>query len=226
MKPERGDQGQGPDDASRRSRWRRWRRAAGAGTRALLDQLAEGDPDDLIRLGDLMTGLGRRAFGVLLFLAIPPSFIPGVAGVISTPIVLLVGLQLMGGMRRPWLPRWLAARGPHRSVLIKFDRWFSPVLARLEKVVKPRLPGLLDHRLAAAFSGLLLVLLGLLLALPIPLTNGIFGGLLLLFALALLERDGALIVVAWIAGAVSVAIFGVLSGSLAAMAARWVDVLI
>jgi hypothetical protein len=214
------------DDASRRSRWRRWRRAAGAGTRALLDQLADGDPEDLIRLGDLMTGLGRRAFGVLLFLAIPPSLIPGVAGVISTPIVLLVGLQLMVGMRRPWLPRWLAMRGPHRSVLIKFDRWFSPVLARLEKVVKPRMTVLLDHRLAAIVSGVLLVLLGLLLALPIPLTNGIFGGLLLLFALALLERDGALMAVAWITGAIAVAVFGVLSGNLAAMAARWVDVLI
>lgn len=225
MTRERGA-GSDADDASRRSRWRRWRRAAGAGTRALLDQLAEGDPDDLIRLGDLMTGLGRRAFGVLLFLAIPPSLIPGVAGVISTPIVLLVGLQLMAGMRRPWLPRWLAARGPHRSVLIRFDRWFSPLLAKLEKVVKPRMTVLLDHRLAAIVSGVLLVLLGLLLALPIPLTNGMFGGLLLLFALALLERDGAMMAVAWIAGAISVAVFGVLSGNLAAMAARWVDVLI
>ena len=222
-----GDQGQArPDEASKRSRWRRWRRAAGAGTRALIDQLAEGDPDDLIRLGDLMTGLGRRAFGVLLLLAIPPSFLPGVAGVISTPIVLLVGLQLMGGMRRPWLPKWLAARGPHRSVLIKFDKWFSPLLAKLEKAVKPRMTLLLDHRLAAIVSGLLLVLLGLLLALPIPLTNGIFGGLLLLFALALLERDGVLMAVAWVTGAVAVAVFGILSGNLAAMAARWIDVLI
>ena len=225
MTPEHGADRQA-DEASSRSRWRRWRRAAGAGTRALLDQLADGDPDDLIRLGDLMTGLGRRAFGVLLFLAIPPSLIPGVAGVISTPIVLLVGLQLMGGLRRPWLPRWLAVRGPHRSVLIRFDRWFSPVLAKLEKVVKPRMTVLLDHRAASIVTGLLLVLLGLLLALPIPLTNGLFGGLLLLFALALLERDGAMMLVAWITGAIAVAVFGVLSGNLAAMAARWVDVLI
>ena len=59
---------------------------------------------------------------------------------------------------------------------------------------------LLDHRIAGMFTGLLLVLLGLLLALPIPFTNYLFGGLLLLFALALLERDGALMIVAWIAG--------------------------
>lgn len=226
MTPEPREPAEPTDPGSRRRRWRSWRRAAERGTRALLDQLAEGDPDDQLRLGDLLTGLGRRAFGVLLFLAIPPSFIPGVAGVISSPIVVLVGVQLMGGLRRPWLPKWLAARGPHRSVLIKFDRWFAPWLARLEKAIKPRMTALLDRRMASILSGAILVLLGLLLALPIPLTNGIFGALLLLFALALLERDGALMIVAWVAGAISIAVFGVLSGNLAAMAARWIDLLV
>ncbi|HEX2082489.1 MAG TPA: exopolysaccharide biosynthesis protein, partial [Xanthomonadaceae bacterium] len=45
------------------------------------------------------------------------------------------------------------------------------------------------------------------------------------FALALLERDGALMLAAWITGAISVGVFGVLSGNLAAMAARWLDLL-
>src|SRR5690606_40371405 len=63
-------------------------------------------------------------------------------------------------------------------------------------------------------------------SLPIPFTNFVFGGLLLLFAFALLERDGRLMAIAWIAGAAAVAVFGVLSGQLAAMAARWVDLLI
>lgn len=192
------------------------------GTRALLDRLADGDPDELIRLGDLLAGFGRRAFGVLLFLAIPPAFLPGVASVVSSPIILLVGAQLAVGRRRPWLPGVLARRGPHRSVLVKFDRWFSPWLARLEKLVRPRLTGLLDHRLAAVVTGVVLVLLGLLLALPIPLTNGLFGLLLLLFALALLERDGVLMLVAWAAGIASIAVFGVLSGSLASTAAGWI----
>ena len=214
-----------PGPGSPRMRWRRMRRAADAGTRTLLEQLAQGDPREVVQAGDLMTGLGRRAFGVLLLLAIPPSFIPGVAGIISSPIILLVGLQLIAGMRRPWLPRFLASRGPHRSVLVRFNHWFSSWLARLEKLVRPRLAWVLDHRLASAVSGVLLILLGLLLGLPIPLTNGLFGGLLLLFALALLERDGALMLVAWAAGAASIAVFGVLSGNLALMAARWLDLL-
>jgi hypothetical protein len=95
----------------------------------------------------------------------------------------------------------------------------------LERVVKPRGAVLLDHRVANAFTGLNLVLLGLLLSLPIPFTNVLFALLLLLFALALLERDGRLLAVAWGAGASAIAVFGVLSGSLAAMATRWVDLL-
>ena len=128
-----------------------------------------------------------------------------------------------GRHARPWLPKFLADRGPHRHALARFDRRISPLLAWLEKLVRPRLPSMLDHRVASMFTGLLLVLLGLLLSLPIPLTNFLFGGLLLLFALALLERDGALMLVGWVAGAIAIAVFGVLSGNLATMGARWLD---
>jgi hypothetical protein len=135
-------------------------------------------------------------------------------------------VQLAIGMRRPWLPNFLATRGPHRHALARFDRMISPWLARLEHLIRPRLPVLLDHRLAGVVTGLLLVLLGLLLSLPIPLTNYLFGGLLLVFALALLERDGVMMLVAWIAGAIAVTVFGFLSGNLAAQAGRFLDLLL
>ena len=129
-------------------------------------------------------------------------------------------------MRRPWLPGFLASRGPHRHALARFDRMISPWLARLEHLIKPRLPVVLDHRLAALLTGVLLLLLGLLLSLPIPLTNYLFGGLLLVFALSLLERDGVMMLIAWIAGAIAVTVFGFLSGNLAAQAAKFIDVLL
>jgi len=186
------------------------------GVRALLDAFAAGDPDEVLRLGDLLSGLGRQAFGMLLFIATLPAFIPiPIGGAISGPLVILIGAQLLVGLRMPWLPGFIATRGPHRHALARFDQRISPWLARLEKLVRPRLAQLLDHRLSAMFTGLLLVLLGLLLSLPIPLTNYLFGGLLLLFALALLERDGVLMLVAWVAGGIAVTSFGLLSGNLA-----------
>lgn len=203
------------------------RRNREAGTRALLDELVEGEPGELLPLRTLLSGLGRRAFGMLLFAAILPAFIPiPVGGAISGPLVVLVGLQLLVARRRPWLPRFMADRGPHRHALARFQRMISPALLRLERLVRPRMTWVLDHVAAAAFTGLLLVLLGILLALPIPLTNYLFGGLLLLYSLALLERDGALMLVAWVAGIAAIAVFGVLSGSLLTAAAGWIDYLL
>ena len=194
-----------------------------AGTRAILDTLLEGDREQDLRFGDLLSGLGRRAFGMMLFVASLPAFIPvpGVAGAISGPLCMLVGVQLLFGMRKPWLPGFLARRGPKRSSLALFDRMLAPWLSRLERLVKPRQTWVLDHRLAAMFTGLLLVLLGLLLALPIPFTNYLFGGILVVFALALIERDGLLMLICWLGGIATIIVFGVLSGALAAAATKW-----
>jgi hypothetical protein len=194
------------------------------GTRALLDLFAIGDPDEVLKLKDLLSGLGRRAFGMLLFIASLPAFIPiPIGGAISGPLVILIGAQLLIGLRKPWLPAFIGNRGPHRHALVKFDKIIAPWLRRLEHLIKPRLPGVLDHRAATIFTGLLMLLLGLLLSLPIPFTNFLFGGLMLMFALALLERDGALMLVSWAAGAVAIGFFGILSGNLVAMATRWID---
>ena len=192
------------------------------GLRAILDGYAAGDPDEVLSLRELLAGLDRSAFGMLLFVATLPAFIPiPIGGAISGPLVVLIGMQLMWGVRRPWLPSFVARRGPHRRAMVAFDRRISPWLARLERLVRPRLHGMLDRRAASLLTGLLLILLGLLLSLPIPLTNYLFAGLLLLFALALIERDGALMLVAWVAGSIAVTIFGLLSGNLAAMTMRW-----
>ena len=71
--------------------------------------------------------------------------------------------------------------------------------------------------------GMLLFLLGLLLSLPIPFTNYVFGGIILLFALALLERDGVLMLVAWIVGVAALSTTGALSGGLIAAVQPWIE---
>ena len=199
-----------------------------AGTRALLAAFTVGDPDEALRLEDLLAGLGKRVFGMLLVIAAIPAFIPvpGLAGAISGPLTVIVGVQLLLGMRRPWLPRFISRRGPYRHTLIGFERRISPLLARVERRIRPRLSAVLDYRPAAMFTGLLVVLLGILLALPIPFTNYLFGALMMAFALALLERDGALMLVCWAAGLLAIGVFGVASGALAAAAAHWIGMLL
>lgn len=197
-----------------------------SGTRAILDRFAAGDPAQTLRLDELLAGLGRRSFGMLLFVSSLPAFIPiPGGGAVAGPFVLLIGLQLLFGVRRPWLPGFIARRGPRRETLARFDRRLAPWLARLERLVRPRMTMVLDHRVANAFTGLLLLLLGVLISLPLPFTNYLFGAMLLMFAFALLERDGALMLCAWLATGIAVAVSGALSGTLATQAMHWLRAL-
>ncbi|MFZ5635199.1 MAG: exopolysaccharide biosynthesis protein [Pseudomonadota bacterium] len=193
------------------------------GMRAVIDALCDGDPDERLPLREMVADLGRSAFGVLLLVAALLAFLPpGVAGALSGPLVVLVGLHLLALVRKPWLPDFIARRGPQRSTLIRFDRGADRWLRWLEKLVRPRMAIVTDHPITTVFTGLQLALLGILLALPIPLTNYLFAGLLLIYALALLERDGVLMLIAWFAGSTAIYVFGAVSGNLIAMLWAWV----
>ena len=186
------------------------------GIRTLLGMFEQGDPDEQLTLGQLLHGLKQSAFGMFLFVAILPSFIPipGVGGAVSGPLVLLMGLQLLCGLSRPWLPGFIARRGPKRGTMHKFLGRISRPLQRLDRMLKPRLPMLITPLPARMLTGALLILTGVLLSLPIPFTNYLFGFQLLLFALALIERDGALMLFNWIAAVAAVVFFGLGSGQL------------
>lgn len=186
------------------------------GIRTLLAMFQSGDPAQHMRLGQILQDLQQSAFGVFLFVAILPAFIPipGVGGAVSGPLVVLIGLQMLCGLRKPWVPGFIARRGPRRGTMHKFLDRIDGALRRLDRLLKPRLPHLLAPVPAHAFSGLLLVLLGILLSLPIPFTNYLFGFQLLLFALALLERDGVLMLINWIAALAAIVFFGFSSGQL------------
>ena len=176
-----------------------------ASTLALLRALASPseNPDSAagepLRLGDILAQVGERVYGVLLLIATLPAFIPlpfGV-GAIAGPLVALVGLQLALMKARPWLPAGLAERRIERERLQRFLTRIEPVLTWLERTLRPRRGELLDLHPVRAFTGVLLILIGILLALPLPLTNYPFGLLLVLYCVALIEHDGRLLLIAW-----------------------------
>ncbi|AHY59518.1 exopolysaccharide biosynthesis protein [Stenotrophomonas rhizophila] len=186
------------------------------GIRTLLAMFDHGDPEERLLLGKILQDLQQSAFGVFLFVAILPAFIPipGVGGAVSGPLILLIGGQMLFGLRRPWLPKFIANRGPKRGTMHRFLARIDGPLRRLDKLLKPRLPTLLVPLPAHALTGLLLILVAVLLSLPIPFTNYLFGFQLLLFALALLERDGMLMLLNWIGALAAVLFFGFSSGQL------------
>ena len=199
------------------------RAAPSNGIARLLRAFTQGDPQEVLALDRLLYGLGRSAFGMFLFVSVLPGFvpIPGFAGVVSGPLVALIGLQLIVGLRKPWVPAFIGRRGPRRSTMARFCDRISPAMARLEHLVRPRLRALTRSRLANAYTGVLLICLGLLLALPLPMTNFVFAGTLLLFALALMERDGALMLALWTVSTAGLVATGLLSEELARLIHGW-----
>ncbi|MBN6110905.1 exopolysaccharide biosynthesis protein [Xanthomonas bonasiae] len=193
------------------------------GIRTLLDTFLLGDPDEQLRLRLILADLQQSAFGMFLFVAILPAFlpVPGLAGGISGPLVTLIGAQMLIGLRKPWLPRFIGERGPRRRTMQRFVGRIAPWLRRLDKLLKPRLPALVETLPARAFSGLLLVVLGILLSLPIPFTNYAFGAMLLLFSLALLERDGGLMLVSWLGGIAVAVGLGLASDQVVDLGSEW-----
>ncbi len=167
-------------------------------TRLLRDTIAA-HPGDDISLDALLVPLRSRAFGILLLVFAIPNFIPapiGVGGVMGVCVVLL-GLQMLCGLEHPLVPGWLRRKTLHRSRAERFLDRSASITHWLERWCKPRM-GVLERRPWSLLSGLALVILGVLLALPIPFTNYPFGAILLAFSFALIERDGALLLAMWL----------------------------
>lgn len=193
-------------------------RAKPVTTRALVDHLAEGDPDEAMSLAMLLDEFKERSFGLFLLIVLLPTFIPIPVGMgaVSGALASLIGLQFLARLEHPWLPGFVARREIHRHRIISFRNRMGRWLGRLEKLTRPRMPAVVEHPLAHAFTGLLLVVLGVLLVLPLPLTNYPFGLILLAFSFALIERDGLLMLIAWALGVVEIAIVIGFSGQIVA----------
>ena len=191
-------------------------------TRALLDQLAAGDPADELSLEQLLDRFSERSFGLFLLFVMLPTFLPipigmgGVSGVLTS----LIGLQFLARLGHPWLPGFVARREIHRARLIHFRDRMGRVIGWIERLTKPRMQGMIDHPVAHFATGLLLTVLGIALALPLPLTNYPFGLVLLTFAFALIERDGALMLVAWGLGLVEIGVLVGFSSQVLALIAK------
>ncbi|HKE47784.1 MAG TPA: exopolysaccharide biosynthesis protein [Rhodanobacteraceae bacterium] len=171
-----------------------------ARTTELLRSALDTHPGDDITLGDVLDPLGERAFGFLILILALPNFIPvplGVGGPMGV-LVAIIGAQMLFGLEHPWLLGSLRRRGIKRATLERFVRRLTPVLGWLERLCRPRWEALTRHP-GHRVTGLLLVLVGIALALPIPFTNYPFGFLLVIYAVALIERDGIALMIAWLA---------------------------
>jgi hypothetical protein len=155
-----------------------------------LSQLLDDAPAEGVTLKWLIGKLEYRSFGVvLLFLALL-GMLPGVS-VLAGVMLLVPAIEMILAHRRPMFPQRIGSlHFKTRRVAAIIDRTV-PVLHCLERFVRPRWQFPLEVTKRAV--GILVLVLGLTMFIPIPLSNIPPAILIILTAVAYLEKDGVLL---------------------------------
>ncbi|WP_029010183.1 exopolysaccharide biosynthesis protein [Azospirillum halopraeferens] len=202
-----------------RHRGERRRRTAAS---ALLRRIRDGMTGNETTLGDLLVHLGPRAPGFLLLALTIPAVVPTPgfpSGLVFGAALVLVALQMMAGREQVHAPGWLTRRRvPPAFTMAVLDR-AAPLLERIERRTAPRWRRL-TRRAMERPLGLVVLVMGLLITLPIPFGNLLPGLAVLVLALGLVVRDGAAVVAG--IGLSLVAVVG--TAGLAAVSVRMVGV--
>ena len=170
----------------------------------LLTDLANDRSRERISVADLLFALRDRALAALLLIFALPNVVPvppGTSALLGAPLLFLAAQLALG--RRPWLPKLIADRSMPRSHFAALASRAAPWLARAERLLRPRWV-VLCRPPAEYGVGLLCLLLALIVFLPIPLGNMLPALAICLFALGILERDGAWVLAGLVTGVVSV----------------------
>lgn len=179
-----------------------------------LAQIVEETGPERLSFSDLAAQLHARAWGGLLFIFAAINVLPlppGTSSFFAIPL-LIVSAQMIFGRETPWFPARIDRRGVKKQELTALISKIGWVELRVERVFKPRLAGLTGPT-ATRFIGLVCFLLALVAAIPIPLFHMAPAAAILLFGLALIYRDGALVIAAALASVLSILVDLLVIGS-------------
>ncbi|MBA3957133.1 MAG: exopolysaccharide biosynthesis protein [Parachlamydiaceae bacterium] len=162
-------------------------------TKAALGPVSIGD------ILELLSGKGRSL--ILMLLSLPfcqPIQIPG----FSTPfglVIAFLGLRMAFG-KHIWLPKSLLAKEISAKFLLKITDSTLKLVKKARRWIYPRLVWVCRHPIMEILNGLMIVLLGIFLALPLPIpfSNLIAAWSIFLIGFGILEDDGLLVIIGYV----------------------------
>lgn len=171
-----------------------------------LQQIADESGPERISLSELSRQLHSRVWGGLLVILAAINVIPlppGTNTVLAVPLV-LVSAQMALGRASPWFPSRIDRRGITKEELQQLIAKLGPVEARVERIFRPRL-GQFTAPAATRAIGLTCMVLSVIAGLPILMIHNAPAIAIVLFGLALIYRDGVLVILGAIASVLAVA---------------------
>ncbi len=150
--------------------------------------------DREVTLREIIVLMQQRAYAFLLLLIALPFATPVPLPGLSTPfglIMAFLGLRIACG-QKPWLPERLLALKLPATWLPNLFRAVQRPVRFIERFLRPELTMLVDAPVLHRLHGLMIMVCGLLLLLPLPIpfTNMFPATAVVLLACALLEKDG------------------------------------
>jgi hypothetical protein len=162
-----------------------------------------------ITMGEFVEHISYRGFEMALLLFSLPAALPAPAIGYSTPLgplIVLFGAQLIIGRSSLWLPRWIKKK----SIPVKFISFLKkkglPFLRRIEERLG-RGKKLVPQRTLCILIGLFVMIMGLIMTLPIPLTNTIPALAVFILSLGLIANNKLLVLFGFIVGGIYLSIF-------------------
>lgn len=177
-------------------------------TSELIAALPDSFPGETLSLRELVSALRNRVFGMGILLFAIPNIFPMPPGIpaISGAILMLLGGQLALGHTSLWLPDRLARRTIGRDTLTRIAARSLPWIKRFESLSKPRMDSFTSP-MAARGVGAMIFVLGLVLLAPFPLLGNIPPGIAAcVFGLGLVERDGLIVLLGYLASVVALVV--------------------
>lgn len=155
-----------------------------------------------ISVGEIMEMVGGRSYGPLLLLAglvtLAPVIgdIPGIPTILGA-IVFLFSAQLLYGKEHFWLPKFLLNRSVAGKKLKKGIEWLESPARVIDKLLKPRFTLLVKDTAVYVIAFMCLLIASVMPIMEfVPFSANAAGAALTVFGLALIARDGLLLLVA------------------------------
>ncbi|HVI06301.1 MAG TPA: exopolysaccharide biosynthesis protein, partial [Sphingomicrobium sp.] len=162
-----------------------------------LAQIIAEDGPDRLSFTQLAEQLHSRAWGglLLIFAAINVLPLPPGTSVFFAAPLMIVSAQMVFGRSSPWFPSRIDLRGVTKQELQRLIAKIEWLEVRVERIFKPRMASLTGPA-AARLIGLVCFLLALNAAIPVPPFHVAPAAAIVLFGLALIYRDGMLVIAA------------------------------
>jgi hypothetical protein len=165
-------------------------------TSEVLAALAHGN-SERVSFGEILLGLRHRAIGFATLIFALPSCLPMPPGIptICGIALVIIALNLIAMRRRLWLPRAIAGKTVARADIERVVAWATPLMRRLERSCRPRLP-VVTESVGKVIVGVVILVLGLVMILPIPFVGNMppaFAAAVI--AIGMTEQDGLIVLI-------------------------------